>query len=570
MSKKSPEKVTRPDLVPCANGSIWIALFAGLAGALSFQPVHWAFLIPLTPLGLFLAGRSAATPRRAFLRVLGGAFIFYFGAIHWLCTLYHFNFMAPAGIAFVGFYMALYPAAGAYVMRRWLSGAHILTQFAAWSAWWLLFEWFRTLGRLSMPFTLISHSWTKWPSLIQFASAAGEIGVSFQILLLSAGLLAATLALMPKSSPWLGRLGCLSDVAGDVQSRRIMIITCFSALATFGVIGTISILRFHHLATPSMADQLKVLVVQPNIDQYTKMASYMHPEPQVRQRLQEAANQIHEDLLRTASKGTQLIVMPETTFASLDFIGDYGLHRRIEAMLDPIGADALFGADRVIFDDLGNPTEFYNSSYFVPHGSAIRSATNQDKMRLVPFGEHLPYFDMIPFFNDTLVQIASFHEGKEITIFESRDWKFGALICFESTFGLQARRITAKGANFLCIITNDAWYRWSEGDGPVWSAGPAQHHALSIMRAIETRRPVIRAANTGISSVIRHNGAIIESLSLGKRGVLESAIQPQRVLTLYVRFGNSPLVLLCMIVLGIIFVREKKVRTTEPSQPGRT
>lgn len=570
MKKKAQVSPPRPIELPVGSGSLLIALLAGLAGALSFQPVHWAFLIPLTPLGLFLAGRSASTPRRAFLRVLGGAYIFYFGAIHWLCTLYHFNFMAPAGIAFVGFYMALYPAAGAYVMRRWLFGAHILTQFAAWSAWWLLFEWFRTLGRLSMPFTLISHSWTEWPSLIQFASAAGEIGVSFQILLLSTGLLAAMIAFLPKSSPWLARLGILGNSPGAAFSQRTLTITCFSTLAAFTLISVISILRFHHLANTSAADRFKVLVVQPNIDQFTKMNSYMHHDPQVRQHLQEAANQIHEDLLKIAAEDTQLIVMPETTFASLDFIGDYGLHRRIEAMLDPIGADALFGADRVIFDDMGNPIEFYNSSYFVPHGSTIRSATNQDKMRLVPFGEHLPYFDMIPFFNDTLVQIASFHEGKEITIFESRDWKFGALICFESTFGLQARRITAKGANFLCIITNDAWYRWSEGDGPVWSAGPAQHHALSIMRAIETRRPVIRAANTGISSVIRHNGAIIESLSLGNRGVLESAIQPQRVLTLYVRFGNTPLVLLCMIVLGIIFVREKKLRTTEPSQPGRT
>jgi apolipoprotein N-acyltransferase len=95
----------------------------GVAGALAFEPLGWRWLIPLAPLGCFLAIRWAPSARGAFLRALVFGWIFYFGTLHWLLTI---RVYAPVpilgilGVALLGVYLGLYLAIIGFVLRRWL------------------------------------------------------------------------------------------------------------------------------------------------------------------------------------------------------------------------------------------------------------------------------------------------------------------------------------------------------------------------------------------------------------------------------------------------------------------
>ncbi len=519
----------------------WIpALIGGIAGALAFEPVSLRFLIPLAPLGLFLAVQHSATPKRAFMRVMGGGFIFHMSAIFWLCTLYHFNPFAPPSIAFVAFYMAFFPAISGYAIKRWLSESSLAAQFFAWGALWIVSEWFRTLGRLSMPFTEIGHAWATWPWAIQWADFGGELSVSALILLFSASL-----------------IPLFAKISGASQ-REESKLPYYFAFVCGGLLLASSALRLRmwdsYLAKTPDDQKLRVAVIQPNIDQMRKMTSASPYPSDDRDLLREEGFTIHANLVvNEVPDDADLIVMPESTFASLDFAYDEILHDRIQRLMSSRKSDLFFGADRVVLDAEGDIAELYNSGWFLPRGKTMREAGWQDKMRLVPFGEDVPYVGVIPFVQ-SMVGIENFNYGTEIHLFETRGRKFGGMICFESTMGLQARKIVNAGAEFLSIITNDAWYRWSAWDGPHWSSGPKRHHDLSILRAVETRRPIVRAANTGISSLIAPSGRVEASLELDRRAALTGAISPQNTKTIYTRLGNWPLILCCvggLIAIGI-------------------
>ena len=180
-------------------------------------------------------------------------------------------------------------------------------------------------------------------------------------------------------------------------------------------------------------------------------------------------------------------------------------------------------------------------------------------MRLVPFGESIPYLDLIPFFNETFIGIGIFEEGREARIFETGGYKHGVMVCFESSYGAHARMLVREGAEFLSVITNDAWYGRS--------AGPDQHLVLSILRAVATRRPIVRSANTGISAIIDPSGRIVASLPLMETGVVMAEIVPQRGTTFFVRWGNLWLMLAAAGVVIASVVQAFLAKPTEQTEP---
>ncbi|MCL5270849.1 MAG: hypothetical protein M1457_09955, partial [bacterium] len=145
--------------------------------------------------------------------------------------------------------------------------------------------------------------------------------------------------------------------------------------------------------------------------------------------------------------------------------------------------------------------------------------------------------DLIPGFQENIVGIGTFAEGRDWTIFTSHGLRFGTLICFESTFSAMARGFVQRGADFLVVITNDAWYGQS--------AGVARHHNLSLLRAVETRRWVARCANTGISSLITPTGRLAATLGLNERGFVSGTLTAPLAPgpTWFVRWGYAWLLL---------------------------
>lgn len=179
--------------------------------------------------------------------------------------------------------------------------------------------------------------------------------------------------------------------------------------------------------------------------------------------------------------------------------------------------------------------DFYNSiGVFAPGGRFMGS---YHKTQLVPFGERIPFVDAAPFLIDMLswdVGISSWGKGKSIhpvpVPVRGNTVMGGGMVCFESVYPNIVRQFVDKGAEFLTIVTNDGWY--------LGTPGPLQHERFAILRAIETRRGIARAANTGISCFVTPEGRIFGETAEGARITTTGTIPLREDKTIYVRWGN--------------------------------
>ena len=163
------------------------------------------------------------------------------------------------------------------------------------------------------------------------------------------------------------------------------------------------------------------------------------------------------------------------------------------------------------------------------------------KVHLVPFGEYIPLRHSFPLF----AAVASkwvpgdFEAGRDYTVFRltNHDVQLAPLICFEDTIGELTRQFVLKGANLLSDVTNDGWF--------LRSAGSQQHLVNAIFRCVETRRPMVRAANTGVTCFVNEFGRVTQLLrddtgSTFGGGVLlgDVSVPTTGQLTFYVRHGE--------------------------------
>jgi apolipoprotein N-acyltransferase len=231
----------------------------------------------------------------------------------------------------------------------------------------------------------------------------------------------------------------------------------------------------------------------------------------------------------------------------------------------------------------------FASAWLVSAKDGFTSAV-YDKMRLVPFGEQAPIIGVIPGFQEYIMMAGSFQPGLDQVIFETSGTRFGVMICFESAFSSVAVGIARRGGQFISVITNDAWYDPSyarEAGGlsgaimsvPVLRAmsasGPDQHLVQSIYRAVETRLPVVRCANTGISAVIEPTGELREVIPFGTRGTIvrEIPLQATGTISFYARHGDwfgRACLLLTAAVIAVQFVAGRRGRRAAREQAAPT
>ena len=161
------------------------------------------------------------------------------------------------------------------------------------------------------------------------------------------------------------------------------------------------------------------------------------------------------------------------------------------------------------------------------------------KHHLVPFGEYVPAW--IPFLHTIVPEIADFRPATDTGVLQVRGYGFGALICYESLFPEEARQRIENGAQVLVNVTNDAWY----GTTPAaW-----QHFQAARMRAVETGRYVLRAANTGISAIIDPHGRVVSQVPWWTQNVVRGSYRLSASQTPYVRWGDWPLLAALLLLL---------------------
>jgi apolipoprotein N-acyltransferase len=301
------------------------------------------------------------------------------------------------------------------------------------------------------------------------------------------------------------------------------------------------------------------------VEQQRKFASYTHEDPSVQVSIQKQMNEelvAQLNVLRDSCKATSeplpnLYVLPESALTNDYFNLVPAFPEMVHRWSREMGAPIFFGANRVdgTVENgyLQEGARFYNSAYLATPDKGVDVAGAYDKQRLVPFGEYAPFLGKIPGFQQYVLQLGSFSMGDVARIFQVGSKRFGCLICFESCFPYLMRQFESSDPDWMTIITNDGWYGRS--------SGPRRHQTQAIFRAVETRRPIVRVANTGISCVVDPWGRVVKSLALNEEKPTQVLVDmPERPAemkghsTFYMRYGEW-FAWLCVALCGVTLLR---------------
>jgi apolipoprotein N-acyltransferase len=214
------------------------------------------------------------------------------------------------------------------------------------------------------------------------------------------------------------------------------------------------------------------------------------------------------------------------------------------------GAFLLFGSPSYRIEN--RKVNHYNSAYLLSPSGNI--AGKYDKIHLVPFGEYVPFGEILKL-GSLGEGIGNFKAGGEVITLSMPRGRFGVLICFEIIFPDLCRRFVRNGANFLVTLTNDAWFGRT--------SAPHQHLAIATFRAVENRVFIARAANTGISALIDPRGSIVGRSGLFTEEALSGTIRLATEKTFYTRYGDVfawICTVLSILILGYFFFTERRRR----------
>ncbi|HEY4275208.1 MAG TPA: apolipoprotein N-acyltransferase [Rhizomicrobium sp.] len=477
---------------------VLFAFVAGLVSALGYAPVDFfpALLLGFTVLVLLLDG--AAKGPRAWRKAASAGWAFAFGQYllgwHWIGYAFMVDpsahlWQMPFALVILTGGLALYVGiASAIAMRFWSKGPARLLIFAILYA---AAEWVRGHALTGFPWNLPAYSWGASWAVMQSASLVGAYGLSFLTILLGASLAEFFAGQRKLTAPF-------------------VMIALFACLWIFGAV------RLAQTPAPDVPGTI-LRLVQPDIPQREKYA---------RRYVRRNWERLLELSQRPSPAGHPVthIIWPEAAPPFLLDRSDVALAEI--AALTQSGKSLITGATRATHD--ADPV-FYNALYMFGPGGKQEAV--YDKFHLVPFGEYVPFADLLGHFG-----ISKLTEGQGG--FASGDGPHiyqidGApavtpLICYEIIF---PGAVTAdQRPGWLVNVTDDSWF------GP-W-AGPLQHLLIARVRAVEEGLPVARAANTGISAMIDPMGRVRTSLNLGRLGVVDAPLPSALAPTPYARFGD--------------------------------
>ncbi len=496
---------------------LWLPIVTGILLALSFPPFDLVFLpfVALVPLLLFVE-RAQSTRQLLWGGALGGL-------VFWVALLYWVSIFSVAGFIALMVYLTLF-------FLFFVLGLEFLSNRASLPVWligpplWVGLEHFRGIGELAFTWGQLNTSLSYHPLLLQSADITGPYGVSF----------------------WIVLVNCLILEVADRRDRRAVpsIVVLLMVLLVPIVYGY----RCLHDDDLLQGEEIDISLIQPNIDQDRKWS----------RSFRDSTLTILEDLSGEALLSMpDLIVWPETAVPA--YLRHHEFYqRRISDLVRASGVPYLVGSQD--YDQVGED-EFvtYNSAFLI-HKDGRLDEKRYSKIRLVPFGEKLPYEKWIPALRKIDYGGGHFSSGDEFTLFEFDGNRFGVLICFESIFPDLAREFCIQGAGFLLNITNDAWF--------LRTSAPYQHASALPLRAIENRVYIARSANTGISMIADPMGRVIESTPIFERKVISGEIRARTGTTFYRRYGDL-IVYLSWIVLLAGIVRYLRLRMSPIRSGGR-
>ena len=376
-----------------------------------------------------------------------------------------------------------------------------------------------------IPWRLSTFLWWSLPT-VQFADCFGMLGLSFILL-------------------------CCTElvIQGIFEKKRSLILSCLGLILLLYSYGIWRISSFSRNENES----LRVLLVQSDLDPRTDF----NPERRT------VNKKVHQQITLNSmsEQKVDLVIWPESSVSE-----DFTSHSRKLLVSDPrhpfAGLDVplLFGGQQRLSSDESALPRYHNTAFLLQPTGDMKM--RYDKVELFPFGERIPLQNLLPFmkaFNPNPFEMIAGDTQQAVMLLThaKRSVELLPTICYEDIIPDSLRyRISSDRAQVLVNLTNDAWFPHTRAQ--------VQHHYLAVMRAIEFRRPLLRASVNGVTGVVHSTGRQ-EALASDTRGGLHTRVTSASSITWYALWGDWPIIFLCIGVLIISFWRAVKSRNSTPS-----
>ncbi|MEW7279522.1 apolipoprotein N-acyltransferase [Aquimarina sp. 2201CG1-2-11] len=386
---------------------------------------------------------------------------------------------------------------------------------------WMAFEYFHLQWQVSWPWLNLGNGFANFTSWIQWYEYTGTFGGTLWV--------------------WVVNIGIYKSILLFIEHKDKSIL--YRSILRNGLIILIPILISIILLKTytEKGKTIEVVILQPNINPYTE--KYNTSDDRIGTLLTSLTQ-------KATTSSTDFIIAPETVFADNNRLTNFSnsIAKKTAQKILTSYPNANFLSGISLIDVFNDPKRIrkqtniykenvfyddYNSAFFVsPDGN------NElyHKSKLVVGVENFPYQSVLkPILGDAMIDLGgtvakkTTQEDREV-FFSKDDVGIAPLICYESIYGEFVTGYIRNNADFLAIITNDAWWGNTQGH--------QQHLSFAKLRAIETRRSIARSANTGISAIIDQTGNITSSLGYEKQGVLKGTLITNDKVTFYVKAGN--------------------------------
>ena len=509
-----------------------IAFAAGAVSVLGLAPFDfWPLLFVTFPVMIWLIDGAIAGRWGGILSAGLAGWCFGFGyfvaGLYWIGDAFlvdakNFGWLLPIAVTGLPAYLAIYTGLGFALARAlWTRGP---IRILALALSLTITEWLRGHLLTGFPWNTFGYALTGPLVLAQASALLGVWGLTF-------------LSVAVFASP-----ATFADERADTRRPWLPFLLSSFALATLAIYGAARLA----LSPTAFVDGVRLRIMQPNLPQDDKF-NYS-----AKQRIMS-----HYIALSNRTTGPQSagvgdvthLIWPESAFPFF-LAREPDALAQIAALL-PEGTVLITGAVRAPDSTSGmKGPRAYNSVYVIDHDGTILSI--YDKIHLVPFGEYLPFQDLLERLG--LMQLTKIQGGflagdRRRALNVPRTPRFLPLVCYEIIFpGAVVPR--GERPDWLINVTNDGWFGMT--------SGPYQHLQQARVRAIEEGLPLVRAANTGISAVIDPLGRIIKSLPLDAQGVLDAPLPRRIELPFYARTGDAFSGMI--VVFAVVIVIRRRVR----------
>lgn len=516
-------------------------LFGATLYTLAFPPYDWSWLawFALAPLFFIL---RAATPTYAFVVGMSYGVFWCIGQGSWLVWTMtaHFSLSLPLTLIFLLanflFFSGLPIGVAASLSCVLMQRSSPLIATLGIPALWVSSEVLRANPSFGIPWGILGYTQYHHPLLIQIADITSVYGVSF-LLALSGYTVAELWRFLltykerqlvkdnrqrgkkepHNSRPW------TRDSHSQLPVPRLQPLAPSLPWPAIGVFlgsltvtlsyGAVQLQRYH---APESAAPLRVAIIQGDVPTSHRWQPLYYASTLIKY-----ASVTNRGL---AGAPADLAVWPE--FAISFYLEQEPLLQdQIGQLASMLRTPLLLGAPRLQTSD--TRTDYYNSAYFF--SSAGQLIDVYDKLRLVPFAEYRP-FSLPSLLPHSPEAPSEFTPGTRATVFPLGDNSFGVTICYEAAYPALSRRLAQEGAQFLVNISNDTWLSGTP-------AATQQHLAMNVLRAVENKRTLVRAATNGVSGFVEPTGRIVQS-STAREVVLQEQVFPHREVTFYTRWGD--------------------------------